>query len=381
MKNKSVYYLISTAGFPNLGDEWITLTWLEAIFDTHPDAEVYLDVHFPSGFKELIKTRSYFERVSCVDFFWQMTYPYDLYHWDAALKLFVKSVQSPLNKQPMLNYLTDILPRVEHIHFLGGGYFTSFWKHHYLLLVLASLMKQEYQMPVYWTGGSLYPIEDFQLNSLFPYLRCFDYISCRDDKTTSMLSGKGTTVPDDLVLGLSLGVVKLPKLKNQRLLFINLQEDLLGVKSNKIIHLLSKKIKLFRDNGYEIVYLEFMPSGDLKSYECILESVPEISLVTFKDLWHTTTDNRTHEMSILHKTCYAIGSRFHFHYLLSWYGVCGEYISNTPYYNNKHHSVCKLGSNWKPFDAFGSVQFQKPLIDHKKPISKKQTEFDLIYSA
>jgi hypothetical protein len=242
-------------------------------------------------------------------------------------------------------------------------------------------MKQEYQVPVYWTGGSLHPIEDFQLHSLLPYLRSFDYISCRDDETTRMLSGKGITVPDDLVLGLSLGVVKLPEMKNGRLLFINLQEDLLGIESNKIIHLLSRKINLFRDNGYQIVYLEFMPSGDLKNYECILESVPEISLVTFKDLWRTTTDHRTHGMSFLHKTCYAIGSRFHFHYLLSWYGVCGEYVSNTPYYNNKHHSICKLGSNWKPFDAFRSVQFQKPSIDHKKFISQKQTEFDMIYSA
>ena len=117
MKKNPVFYLISTAGFPNLGDEWITLSWLEAIFRRFTEATVFLDVHFPAGFMSLIKTRPYRNCIHCIDLYWQITYPYADQPWDSSLRNLQEIYTHSKTSHPTLMQLSDILPDITHIHF------------------------------------------------------------------------------------------------------------------------------------------------------------------------------------------------------------------------------------------------------------------------
>lgn len=383
MKTYPVFYLISTAGFPNLGDEWITLSWLEAIFKKFPEASVFLDIHFPSGFAPLIQTRPYKSRVCCMDLFWQTTYPYAGQPWDRSLRDIQDIYGRKRSSHNALRQLSLILPRIAHIHFLGGGYFASFWQHHFLLLVLAGLIKQKYRLPVYWTGGSLCPIEDFQLQDLLPFLSHFDYLSFRDaesiDKVKKYLPKTPHLTSDDLILGLALDLIRPPASSGQPAMLINLQSDFCQAdSSSKMRPLLLEKIRFFQQNNYRLFYFEFNPECDLIGYQFLSQTISPIELIPFEMLWKATALAGA-PLNIVHPETYALGSRFHFHYYLAWHDIPGEFIAQTPYYDIKHKSICDSGSNWLPLQHSPNA-IRKPSVNKRALIHAKLTEFDRIYA-
>lgn len=380
MTKYPAFYLISTAGFPNLGDEWITIGWLEAIFRKYPQAAVFLDAHFPLGFDSLVRSRPYSSRVSCVDFFWQLTYPYCQQSWDACRRNFQDAYAC--RRQASLRHLSAILPRINHIHFLGGGYFSRIWQHHLLLLVLAGLIKDDCRLPLYWTGGSLYPIEDFQLQDLLPFLNRFDFISFRDSESASQVN---TRLPgtirhscDDIVLGLSEGSLRPPAASDRPAVLLNLQSDFCSDDSfGTISRPLLEKIHFFRQQGFPLFYWEMNPKCDRRGYQFLAGQIPQIQWVSFEALWKGTALCGTLP-AIVHPQSYAIGSRFHFHYYLAWHGIAGEFISQTPYYDIKHKSICDASSGWQPLHL-SNGKIVLPRLDKKHLSQLKRWEFDRIY--
>lgn len=382
MKKNPVFYLISTAGFPNLGDEWITLSWLEAIFKRFPEASVFLDVHFPAGFIPLIKTRPYRKSIHCIDLFWQTTYPYADQPWDCSLRNFREIYTHSKTSHTTLSQLSDILPDITHIHFLGGGYCTGFWQHHFFLFILAALFKEQYGLPIYWTGGSVNTVTDVQLSELLPFLSCFDYLSFRDIESVVKLKPfffeQVYLTSDDLVLGLAMNSIRLLTQARQPTLLINLQSDLIEV--DGVIHIHQtclEKIRTFQKNGFQLLYFEFNPECDSEGFHFLSQNIQGIQRISFAMLWKATTAGNT-SLAIVHPASYALGSRFHFHYYLAWQGIAGEYISETPYYDIKHESICDIGSNWTHLHHQPTI-LQKPTLYKERLIRNKLAEFDRIY--
>lgn len=358
------------------------MSWLEAIFRRYPKATVYLDIHFPAGFPSLIKTRPYRNRVHCVDWLWQMTYPYAQQPWGSALREVANIFENNRKSPSPLRRVFKLLGRVSHLHFLGGGYFTGFWPHHYLLLVLAGLIKRRYALPVYWTGGSLCPIEDPQLESLLPYLAEFDYISHRDAESFRKLTGPlGQTahyLPDDVILGLATGLIRPPAASAEPALLLNLQSDFRRPEGSPAADILAEKIRYFQARHYRPLYFEFIPKLDSEGFAFLSQRWPSLEKISFETLWNSTVLGTGPAPAILHPESYAIGSRFHFHYYLSWHGIGGEFISETPYYDVKHQSICDLKSNWRPLHPGPAVQ-QKPSFDKDAMRRVKLAEFDWLY--
>jgi hypothetical protein len=281
-----------------------------------------------------------------------------------------------------MRLLSLILPRITHIHFLGGGYCTSFWQHHYFLLVLAGLIKQHYRIPVYWTGGSLCPIKDFQVIDLLPFLAHFDYIGFRDTesyhKISKDLPETVKMTSDDLILGLLLGLIKPPTPSSQPVLLINMQSDLFSsaLSANRTQCFLNK-IQSFTGKGYRKFFLEFNPECDSEQYHSLKQTITDIQMIPFNQLWQTTLLG-TPSLDILHPESYALGSRFHFHYYLAWHGIAGEFVSETPYYDIKHKSICDFGSPWIPLNQ-GATYASKPSLQKETLLRYKQADFDRIY--
>ncbi|HOK96655.1 MAG TPA: hypothetical protein PK052_02050 [Anaerohalosphaeraceae bacterium] len=378
MTQYPAFYLISTAGFPNLGDEWITLGWLEAIFRKYPQAAVFLDVHFPSGFDSLIRTRPYAGRVCCVDFFWQLTYPYSGQPWEDCLRNFQDAYAC--RRPAALRHLSAILPRTSHLHFLGGGHVTGIWQHHLLLIVLAGLLKDDCRLPVYWTGGSLQPIEDVHLQGLLPFLSRFDFISFRDSESARQVNSclPGTVCPscDDIVLGLSEESVQPPAASERPVVLVNLQSDFCPDDSfGAIGQTLIEKICSFRQHS--VLFWEMNPQCDRKGYQFLASRIPQMQLISFEALWKSTALGGMPE-AIVHPQSYALGSRFHFHYYLAWHGIAGEFISQTSYYDTKHKSICEAGSGWRPLHLAAEKTVQ-PRLDKRHLSQLKRREFDRIY--
>jgi hypothetical protein len=382
MTKHPAFYLISTAGFVNLGDEWITVSWLEAIFRRYPKATVYLDIHFPAGFPSLIQTRPYRNRVHCIDGLWQMTYPYAQRPLDIAVREAADVFENKRKPPASLRQVLSLLGRVSHLHFLGGGYFTAFWPHHYLMLVLAGLIKRRYGLPVYWTGGSLCPIEAPQLESLLPYLAEFDYIGFRDAESGRMTDGRlpqtAHPLPDDVILGLARGIIRPPAPSAEPTLLLNLQSDFRRPEGSAPADIMAEKIRFFQNKNYRAMYFEFIPKLDSEGFSFFSQRWPSVEKISFESLWTSTVLGTGPAPAILHPESYAIGSRFHFHYYLSWHGIRGEFISETPYYDIKHQSICDLKSNWMPLHSGPAVQ-QQPCFDKDSMRRMKQAEFDRLY--
>ena len=65
-----VYYLVSTAGFPNFGDEQIVRTWLTIFRQKNPSAKIILDVPAASRSQFLFKEE--FDNLMIVDTLWNV---------------------------------------------------------------------------------------------------------------------------------------------------------------------------------------------------------------------------------------------------------------------------------------------------------------------
>src|SRR6185503_9857030 len=66
------YYLVSTAGIPNLGDELIAATWLRHLRQVAPDADVVLDCVNPAAVTAPLT--SLHPRLRLVSTLWQLCF-------------------------------------------------------------------------------------------------------------------------------------------------------------------------------------------------------------------------------------------------------------------------------------------------------------------
>lgn len=199
-------YLISTAGYPNFGDEQIVRTWLKFYRENFPDDQLILDVPFPARASFLFQDE--LPHVQFVDTIWNLVY---LAH-DQQLTLENESEVSAIlhGGDPRNNVPIAALFDSDVIHLLGGGYFSTAYQefsYTYLFFMLLALVKRDRpDTQLYATGIGLTPITDDITANLACYTDVFSYIGVRDRASTVVANT--TFEYDDVVMAPKLEAIK-----------------------------------------------------------------------------------------------------------------------------------------------------------------------------
>ncbi|MCI1902289.1 MAG: polysaccharide pyruvyl transferase family protein [Bifidobacteriaceae bacterium] len=336
-------YLVSAGGFPNYGDEFITLAWLRFLAKQRPDTEVWVDCLNP-GHAELM-FRDKHPNVHFVNTLWQL------------IKDVNKKEKTPQGAQRYLTQLVhhsgesrevfgiELLKTVKSIHFLGGGYINNVWRDHYLLVQLAAALKQMHpQIGLYGTGLGLYP----QGNEMLPFVReslaKFDHLSVRDHDSADIA---GTDLGyDDAFLGLN------DEFKDEFFddrpqssarAFVSLQQDVVGRNEAAIPKIAEMLIASGIEPDEPIQVFEAMVPDDGWSVRKLQESwFGKVSLLPFTQIWEKGFPRA--------EGAVWVSSRFHMHLLAAAQGMRGVgLVFDNQYYQNKHQSLFELGTGWAKF--------------------------------
>lgn len=332
-------YLVSAAGFPNYGDEFITLVWLKFLAKSHPEAQVWVDCLNP-GHAQLLFSQVH-PNVHFVNTLWQL------------IKDVNKKEKDPQRATNYISYLLkndtetkeylgiELLKTVDSLHFLGGGYVNTVWRDHYLLLQLASAFKKlNPDLRLFGTGLGLYPIDQHALPFVKKSLKTFDSLSVRDEA-----SAKIAGIPlgyDDAFLGLGDEFFDDRPADSARV-FISLQQDVIGRNEAAIPKIAEMLISSGVEPDEPIQIFEALPPDDNWSVERFTESwFGEVSLLPFYQIWDKGFPRISNGVWA--------SSRFHMHLLAASQGMRGiGLVFDNRYYQNKHRSLFDLKTGWGEF--------------------------------
>lgn len=353
---KPFIYLVSAAS-GNLGDDLISIAWIDKIRATNKQVHIFIDCVNPDAFATTLARTGRAERISVVGYLWRLTTEHANPWWEGHCRLLqlLKTVD-----RPDIVRLRSIFKDSRYIHFLGGGYANGIWPQNLHAITTAAFFKKQFQIPMYWTGASVHPVPKVQLFDISESIQAFDWITTRDTPSSEALSIWNTQVKhtcDDLFL--TLDTYRFIKSK-ERFLFLNHQGDLrdIGFYVDKLIEL----IKLANSEGFTPVYLTGYQDADIRAAEVISRYCPHCRNIDYDTLLSSLLSNGFD----IGTNSHAIVSRYHLHMILAYSGIQGNYISpNTDYYNNKHNILSELGSPFERFD--GAICKNTPTgfcIDH-----------------
>lgn len=378
----NVYYLISVAGAPNLGDEWITIVWLNKIFKEDPYARVILDIPHEKTFNRLFPEYRNCSRLVVINNIWEKIKK--LHNSD-----FPKSI---LELHKVLNFddfgfsrLQDKYGRIKGVHLLGGGYINDIWINNALIIQVLSDLRSKFNFKLSWSGACIAPISDFNVSLNKKGFESFDYISTRDIESYDAIRNLEITKLvygyDDVYLGCLERTVNAPEITHSKPnLYINIQGDISSkVKINKQIECISSFIKNNRDWFNKVIYLEGMPIADRYAYKILNKVFKDITLIDYFTLINKTIG--VDEGLKIPKNSICIASRFHIHFYMSLFGIRGGYLcSHDSYYDIKHSSLCKIGSGWSKFEAGDDFkQFASANYNTEEIFSSKLCDYNFIY--
>lgn len=337
-------YIVGAGGGPNFGDDLIGRVWIEYLSHKYPDRTIWLDT------RNAGVTAGYFsnyKNVKSVDTFWKLR------ELSASAGKSINDRVEWLSKKinnlgtPKYDiHLKNIKNNVESIHFVGGGYLNSMWQNNLLLLVQASLLKeQNLSLKIYMTGVGLTPVTDDFVKLFKKYTYNFDFIECRDKQSAELL--KVTEGIDDVWMSFSDALNRhkpvWKKSGNVPEIMVLLQKDF---NSGKEQQLLDKTIEIIRsqsnfNRNTVIGVAEAIPSKDYWVLPEIKKILPDNKIVfySFQHLWEKGFPAGEKTMWIT--------TRFHYHLIGSALGSRGIVLTTgSKYYSVKHMSLIDNGTNW-----------------------------------
>lgn len=327
-------YLVSTAGLPNLGDEFITRSWLRYLAIHEPDSDVWLDCSNPSHASLLFK--DIHPHLHVVNTLWQLVWNtrHLLNDSEAAteqIRYWIDHAGTPRE-----DFGIDMLNHADSIHFLGGGYINQMWKANALLLVAAAQVKlRSPQTEVYATGLGLYPLAGIDLRIVQKSLARFDHITVRDKESADLTDTK--LAPDDAFLDLN-NLWKDEEYNDRA--FICLQQDVVGKHPQAVHVIIDSLLKSGIDKNEPITLVEAVPPDDAWSVDAFRKLwTGDVRILPFSHLWNIGFP--------INPQAVWISSRFHVHLLAAATGAKGIALEfGNEYYNVKHHSLQALGTGW-----------------------------------
>ena len=367
------YLLIGAVGGPNFGDELILLTWINAIRQKDPQAQIFCDGYNLENLKEFVGELAIV--VAENESLWRVCSILERDNQEDIWAYIRDKVAIEENNQLMADCLFSLREKnFDQIHIIGGGYFNSLWQSNYLILVICVLLSWQTGVRLIATGLGLTPTSEGDLSGLRAILGAFDLVDVRDEDSYNLL--RGITCPalsctgDDVLLSLTGDFNKYPLQEIEgNTLILCLQNDLF----DGLIIL----DKIFTDNVFDLliehsvsnVIFAMAMKDDVSGQDSELKR--KFANYNFKV--RTIFPEELVENGFpVSSEGLIISSRYHPHFLGALNGVRGIALTSQPYYDTKHEAVHAMGSNWRLLnsnefcDEFASV-LKDVLLEDKKP--------------
>ncbi|WP_188113268.1 polysaccharide pyruvyl transferase family protein [Nocardioides humilatus] len=346
-------HLVSTAGHPNFGDEFIAASWLRFLAERQPETDVVLDCPEPGLAAFLFE--GLHPRVKFTNMLWRvswLTIDADPEEGDRIVDGVLRDLGSPLFDYGLLE-----ARRATTVHLIGGGHITANWLHHGRLVRAARRLAELSEARFVATGLGLVPVIDPE--RIRDDLGACDHVSVRD-AASAEIAGVDLGL-EDAFLNLSslpgFGARPDPTGKPGDV-WISIQSDLSTPENfAAIVAAVRAMIESGRFEGRTIRYLESIPGRDRdrKAYDLLADLIPEENFMSFVQLWHEGFPGQPGQTWIT--------TRFHFHQLAAAVGAEGVAIEiDDDYYRTKHQSMADLGTGFA-IAPVGTTALPEPAAD------------------
>lgn len=344
---RPVYYLIASAGFPNLGDELITRAWLRYLADAAPDATVWVDTHSP-GPARLLHGESH-PGVRFVDTLWRLSSeaesedPWEVASW-------VQQVVHNPGMSPRWHHGISLLQHLDVVHVLGGGYVNKVWPKHIGLLAGAASAIDRSGARGAMTGQALFPAADTAAPLLRALADRFEVVDMRDAASAELLGT--TTGVDDAFLSLGREKMTTPAQawpdEPAPDVMLCVQSDMNHVGAGALAGAVLSTLREWRVKPEHVCVVEGIPRIDRDIYGLFEQQFPGVRFYPFADVWDRGLPVSAEQTWLT--------TRFHVHMAAAAAGASGVAFSISPdYYATKHRSLIELGSEWTLVDNFSEV--------------------------
>ncbi len=335
---------MGTGGFPNLGDELITATWLRYLAQVAPDAEVWVDC--ASAGPAATAMSGLHPNVRFVDTLWRLCWdaPSDE-PWEVAT--WIQRVVRDPGMTPRWISGIELMARADIVHVIGGGYINAIWPRHIGLLAGAAAAAQRSGGRAVATGQGLVPAGPQVGPLLRSLLAQFELVEVRDTCSAELIGHDGVLQGvDDAFMGVADQLYAdadgLPEF------MVCMQSDLMDVPRPAIAGLLADTLRAWKASPDNLGIVEGIPRVDREVWNLIEHELPGARFFGYWDVWRGGLPISAHQKWF--------SSRFHVHLAAAAAGASGVAFSGKPdYYTTKHRSLIDLGSSWTFLDSVDRV--------------------------
>ncbi len=335
-RNRRAFYLVSSAGVPNYGDEVITRAWLDWLARHHPSVPVWLDCLEPGRANHLFK--GVHPRLQTTNTLWHLAIQGagralgDGADWAADL---VKNLGSPRFDLGLIQ-----LREVASVHLLGGGYLNSVWPHQLLLLPALVELRETFGIPVFATGQGLSPLDDEAKAMLPGWVEKFDLFETRDAPSAAVLHAEQGIDDAFLAFASRRPIYSTDPTPDVMLL---LQGDFAtDDRAEQIADGVADFVRAHGGAG-RVGVAESLPPDDAWILPFLAERGIDTEFYPFTRIWSEGLPARRGQTWL--------STRFHFHLLAATGGAAGVVLDVRPdYYGVKHASLLELGTGWAYVD-------------------------------
>ncbi|KKC38012.1 hypothetical protein WH87_10300 [Devosia epidermidihirudinis] len=268
--------------------------------------------------------------------------------------------------------MTSLSGEFEAVHLLGGGYISDRWPDNLLLPMVAEWLAKQKGARLFATGAGIF-VSNFPLMfDVASSFQAFDYISVRDTislQTLSQIGVKAVSEPDDVVLCLPPG----PSHGGNGVA-LNVQLDQFS--ADEYARLSMRIAEQFAAENSKIFALDLYPSVDTAFAKIATSSFADVEFISIETVLDAII-NENWDQQFWGVGNRAVGSRYHFHYVWSWLGSTGSFVSADQYYSVKHSEVTSIGSKWGRHPNVGAI----PSINRMTLMDQKNREFRLLYGS
>lgn len=381
-------YLITTAGYPNYGDELLLKAWLDEIEKRYPEADVWVDSHSPGVVQGIFN--GIFPRVKYVDLVWRMAWscPSDSQH--EAINYGLSAWTIHRKKWIRFESSTSVFLNADIIHIIGAGFINNIWPKHLSIPGIvrsAPFRKKDRKLVI--SGAGLMPLDNNVAPSLSLILSGFNHVDLRDSESYQLMRETGffddeaiSLTGDDAFL-IEITTIEnensTPEISEKCRLALCLQGDFWeGDDPHESIKILAEEIKRVFTDDIKILYYEFIPGVDDRYLSIFENYFKNIEFIDFQRIMRNGLELKNDD--------FVISSRFHMHLLAARKGASGVWLNfRSGYYDVKHRSVVASGSNWDQYsigNKLDKITVELPDSELMKEVRfKKLNLVDKIYGA
>jgi hypothetical protein len=325
-------YLISAAGQPNFGDEFITRSWLDWLAEHQPRREVWLDCIEPGRAAHLF--RDTHPGLRTTNTLWQVAHTNARQNVEEAAER-VENLVLGLGSPKMDFGLRD-LRTMGSLHLLGGGYVNSIWSNNLSIVAAMTAVRRRFGVRIYATGQGLLPHDGDSLQWMKGQLRQFDYAEARDTGSARVFDiRKGS---DDAFLAFAnrRAIYAPREIAKEAMLLV--QGDMPDSSNVDDLAVLVDEFVQSAKGAQHVGFVEGIPPEDSKFAQRYVEA--GATFLPFMRIWDEGFPAFPGQEWLT--------SRFHFHLLAAAAGARGSVVSIRPgYYDVKHELLLELGTGWQ----------------------------------